>query len=247
MTRISMSAPYLLDLHNPTAFPDVAEALTEPDGLLAIGGDLSVERLLAAYRRGIFPWYSDDQPILWWSPNPRAVLFPDELKISRSLRKTIKQQKYTVRMDTAFAEVIAACAEPRKDGHGTWITREMTQAYIQLHKHGFAHSIEAWSDDQLVGGLYGVSIGHVFFGESMFTRRSDASKVAFAFLVTQLRQQDFGLIDCQVFSTHLATLGARVILRENFVNLLDQFCDQPVKNENWILRVTANDVISTYE
>ncbi len=247
MTRTSMSAPYLLDLHDPTAFPDVAEALLEPDGLLAIGGDLSVKRLLTAYRRGIFPWYSDGQPILWWSPDPRAVLFPDELKISRSLKKTIKKQKYTVQTDGAFADVIAACAEPRKNAQGTWITQEMAQAYIRLHEDGYAHSVEAWCDGQLVGGLYGVSLGQVFFGESMFTRQTDASKVVFAFLVTQLRQQGYGLIDCQVFSTHLATLGARLIARDDFVQLLNQFCDVPVKNNKWTLDVTANDVISAYE
>ena len=207
-------------------FPPVELALRDPDGLLAFGGSLSVQRLLHAYRQGIFPWYSEGQPIMWWSPDPRAVLFPDELKISRSLRKTLKKQLYTVTLDTAFAEVMDACAEPREDDAGTWITNEMKDAYYELHLKGHAHSVEAWQDGELVGGLYGVAIGKVFFGESMFTRRTDASKIAFVQLVQQLKRWGYALIDCQVHSGHLASLGAINIPRPEFVSLLDEHCNE---------------------
>ncbi len=210
------------------AFPDVSLALREPDGLLAIGGDLTPERILTAYRRGIFPWYSDTQPILWWSPDPRTVLFPERLKISRSLRKTLRREKFTVTMDQAFRDVINACAEPRTGSSGTWITPEMADAYSELHASGYAHSVECWSDRQLLGGLYGVSIGRVFFGESMFSRATDASKVAFAWLVRHLMDRDFELIDCQVYSPHLASLGAEEISREEFVGRLQALCDADV-------------------
>ncbi|MGB5534984.1 MAG: leucyl/phenylalanyl-tRNA--protein transferase, partial [Thiogranum sp.] len=168
-------------------FPDVSLALREPDGLLAVGGDLTADRILSAYRRGIFPWYSDKQPILWWSPDPRTVLFPARLKLSRSLRKTLRRARFRVTMDQAFREVIAACAAPRPGSFGTWITQDMADAYNALHETGCAHSVECWLDDRLVGGLYGVSTGRVFFGESMFSRVPDASKVAFAWLVRQLK------------------------------------------------------------
>ena len=210
---------------DPAHFPDPQYALIEPDGLLAVGGDLSPARLLNAYRQGIFPWYSDGQPILWWSPNPRAVLFPDQLKISRSLRKSLRKQALRVTLDTAFAEVIEACSESRPDQEGTWITEEMKQAYIQLHRIGFAHSVECWEGESLVGGLYGVSMGKVFFGESMFTRLTDASKIAFAHLVEQLKDWEFGLVDCQVHTGHLASLGAEDIPREEFLDLLDTWCE----------------------
>jgi leucyl/phenylalanyl-tRNA--protein transferase len=210
---------------DPASFPDPGYALQEPDGLLAVGGDLSPARLLNAYRQGIFPWYSDGQPILWWSPNPRAVLYPEKLRISRSLRKTLRRAPFRITLDSAFAEVIAACSEPRPDQAGTWITEEMRQAYIQLHRIGFAHSVECWEGEALVGGLYGVSLGKVFFGESMFARRSDASKVGFAHLVEQLKLWGFGLIDCQVHTGHLASLGAEDIPREHFLELLDSWCD----------------------
>ncbi len=215
-------------------FPDVSLALREPDGLLAIGGDLAPERILAAYRRGIFPWYSNDQPILWWSPDPRTVLYPAHLKLSRSLRKTLRRDQYGVTMDKAFSAVIHACAEPRPGSAGTWITGEMAAAYISLHESGFAHSVECWLDEQLVGGLYGVAIGRVFFGESMFSRSSDASKVAFAYLVRQLREWDFGLIDCQVYSTHLASLGAEEIPRSVFIDHLDNMC-QSGQRHPWVI------------
>jgi len=218
--------PFWLDEDSdPARFPDPSYALQEPDGLLAVGGDLSPARLLNAYRQGIFPWYSEGQPILWWSPNPRAVLFPDAFKISRSLSKTLRKQLFHVTLDTTFSEVIDACSEPRPDQEGTWITADMKQAYNQLHRVGFAHSVEVWEGDVLVGGLYGVSLGKVFFGESMFARRSDASKVGFAHLVEQLKVWGFGLIDCQVHTGHLSSLGAEDIPRETFLELLDTWCD----------------------
>jgi len=223
-------APYWIDSRsNNLDFPDVNLALDEPDGLLAIGGDLKPQRLLAAYRMGIFPWYNEGQPILWWAPNPRAVLFPQHLKISRSLRKTLRKQSFTITLDQAFADVIKACSHPRnyETQPGTWITRDMKRAYQQLHDQGHAHSVECWHEGQLVGGLYGVAIGRVFFGESMFTRRSDASKVAFITLTQQLAHWGFGVIDCQIHSLHLESLGAETIQRERFTDLLNTFCHQP--------------------
>ena len=217
------------------SFPDISLALREPDGLLAIGGDLSPERLLAAYRRGIFPWYGHDQPILWWSPDPRTVLFPARLKISRSLRKRLRQDRFHIALDTAFDKVIAACAEPRAGSSGTWITAEMSQAYNQLHHQGYAHSVECWHEDRLVGGLYGVALGKVFFGESMFSRETDASKVAFAHIVRQLDAWGFALIDCQVYSSHLATLGAERITRSDFVARLNLLCNADSPPAPWRL------------
>lgn len=219
------------DLHwiNPLdpdySFPDVQQALRDPDGLLAAGGDLSPVRLLKAYRLGIFPWFSDGQPILWWSPDPRMVLFPDELKISRSLAKTLRQQRFKITLDTNLDAVIRQCAEPRQDAQGTWITQDMMTAYNRLHQLGYAHSVEAWQDDQLVGGLYGVALGQIFFGESMFSRVSNASKVAFVYLVRQLKEKSFQLIDCQVETAHLGSLGARNIPRQQFIQILDRYCD----------------------
>lgn len=198
-------------------FPPVDAALTEPNGLLAAGGDLTPERLLDAYRRGIFPWSSDDEPMLWWSPDPRMVLFVDELRVSRSLRRRIRAGELKVTADTAFDDVIAGCADPRRDAEGTWITPDVCSAYGELHRRGYAHSIEAWAEDELVGGLYGVSIGRMFYGESMFARASDASKVALAFLVRQLARWQFPMVDCQMSTSHLASLGAREIPRRQFV------------------------------
>jgi leucyl/phenylalanyl-tRNA--protein transferase len=214
-------------------FPDVSLALREPDGLLAVGGDLTTDRIMSAYRRGIFPWYSENQPILWWSPDPRTVLFPARLKISRSLRKTLRRARFRVSMDEAFQQVIAACAAPRPGSSGTWITREMADAYSGLHRSGYAHSVECWIDGQLAGGLYGVAIGRVFFGESMFSRVSDASKVAFAWLVRQLRAWGFGLVDCQVYSAHLASLGAEEIPRAKFVDYLNVLCNNEHHTAQW--------------
>lgn len=205
-------------------FPDVSTALTEPDGLLAIGGDLTPSRLLDAYRRGIFPWFSHGQPLLWWSPNPRWILKPDQLKISRSLRKTLRKNQFKVTFDQAFEKVITSCAETRKDMAGTWITSEIKQNYQKLFTLGYAHSVECWHQDELAGGLYGVAIGKIFFGESMFSRKSDASKVALVHLVHLLNQLNFRIIDCQVHSHHLESLGAVPIAREIFTSLLNKYC-----------------------
>jgi leucyl/phenylalanyl-tRNA--protein transferase len=206
----------------PDAFPDVDFALTVPNGLLAIGGDLGSERLLCAYRRGIFPWYSDDQPILWWAPDPRAVLFPAELRVSRSLAKSLRNRGYTVSRDAAFERVVRACAAPRAQHPGTWITDDMLGAYKALHAQGAASSFEVWREGDLVGGLYGVHIGAVFFGESMFSRARDASKVALVHLV----RAGFELIDCQLPSTHLASVGALLVPRARFVRLLAELCER---------------------
>ena len=195
--------------------------LAEEDGLLAVGGDLSKDRLLLAYSMGIFPWYSDDSPVLWWSPDPRLILIPEELKVSRSLRQVIKKGVFAVTMDTAFGEVIRSCAEMRRGGQqGTWITEEMIEAYIRLHRAGYAHSIESWHDDELVGGLYGIALGKAFFGESMFAKKSSASKVALVALAEYLRRLDFSFIDCQVTTEHLKSLGAREIRRKKFLQML---------------------------
>ena len=206
----------------PEAFPDVSRALTEPDGLLAAGGDLSPERLLAAYARGIFPWFAEGQPILWWSPDPRCVLWPERLHVSRRLRRQLRTSRAELRFNTAFGDVIRACAGKRRSEQGTWITDEMVAAYEHLHREGWAHSVEIWDDSALVGGLYGVALGRVFFGESMFSRESDASKVALVALVDILRRGGFRLIDCQVESDHLNAMGACAIPRLDFEQLLAQ-------------------------
>jgi leucyl/phenylalanyl-tRNA--protein transferase len=206
-----------------TPFPPIAAALAEPNGLLAAGGDLSPDRLLAAYRSGIFPWYSEGQPILWWSPDPRMVLYVDEFRVSRSLRKRVRRGEFEVRIDTAFDDVIEACARtPREGQRGTWITPEIVRAYSELHRRGYAHSVESWRDGQLVGGLYGLALGRIFFGESMFARETDASKVALVHLVDNLRSLGVPLVDCQQETGHLAALGARPIPRARFAAHLDQ-------------------------
>ena len=207
-------------LRGNAPFPPVSKALASPNGLLCAGGDLSPARIVDAYSRGIFPWFSDGDPILWWSPDPRMVLFPGELKVSRSLRKTLARGAFETRFDTAFRRVMQECAQPRDGQGGTWILPEMVEAYTALHEQGFAHSVESWRDGELVGGLYGVALGKVFFGESMFTRATDASKVALAALVERLRADGFGMIDCQQATGHLASLGARAIPREEFVKRL---------------------------
>ncbi|MGH8280243.1 MAG: leucyl/phenylalanyl-tRNA--protein transferase [Gammaproteobacteria bacterium] len=203
-------------------FPPVEHALQEPDGLLAVGGDLSPARLLAAYRQGIFPWYSDPQPILWWSPDPRCVLFPGRLHLSHSLGKCLRRGNYRVNFDRAFAAVIAACAAPRHNQPegGTWITPEMQAAYLELHRLGHAHSVEVCVDGELAGGLYGIAIGRAFFGESMFSRCDNASKIALVFLARQLVAWGYELIDCQVHSPHLARLGAELLPRVDFMRTL---------------------------
>lgn len=215
------------------SFPPLSAALTEPNGLLAVGGDLSPQRLVKAYRSGIFPWFNDEDPILWWSPDPRMVLFPNELSISRSLHKLLKKHQYEIRTDTSFREVMQACAEPRKAQSGTWITNEMVEAYTTLHHMGVAHSVETWMDDLLVGGLYGIALGRMFYGESMFSRVSDASKIAFVHLVKQLEIWGFGMIDCQMKTRHLASLGAQEIPREEFALRLGRLIDAPSQSGIW--------------
>ncbi len=200
----------------PTALPPTARALREPNGLLAVGGALTPEWLVHAYRCGVFPWFSAEQPILWWAPDPRAVLLPAEFRVARSLARSIRRRGYETRIDTAFDAVVAACAGPRRGMAGTWITREMHAAYAELHRRGLAHSIETWHGERLVGGLYGVALGRVFFGESMFTHETDASKVALARLVTECLSRDVPLIDCQMPSPHLASLGSRNLPRVEF-------------------------------
>ncbi|MCR9100619.1 MAG: leucyl/phenylalanyl-tRNA--protein transferase [bacterium] len=200
-------------------FPDPAYA--NPDGLLAAGGDLSEERLLLAYRSGIFPWYAPGDPILWWCPDPRCVLFPEDLKVSKSMRPYFNQRKFEVTYDRCFSEVMQACAQqPRNGQAGTWITREMVEGYTRLHEAGYAHSVEVWKEKELVGGLYGIAIGKVFFGESMFARASNASKFGFISLVRQLEAQGFTLIDCQQETSHLLSLGATTISRPEFLHTL---------------------------
>lgn len=222
--------PWLAD---NDSFPSVEKALREPNGLLAAGGDLTPQRLLDAYARGIFPWFNDDSPILWWSPDPRMVLFPAELKISRSLQKNIKNMQYEIRIDSAFGAVVTACAAPREGQPGTWITARMQEAYEHLHKLGYAHSVETWIEGELVGGLYGVSLGKIFFGESMFSHRSNASKLAFVHLVAQLRSWEFALIDCQMNTPHLASLGAREIPRAEFTAALTKLINYPYSAQPW--------------
>jgi leucyl/phenylalanyl-tRNA--protein transferase len=208
--------------------------LASKSGLLAIGGDLSRERLLLAYSMGIFPWYSAGEPILWWSPDPRLVLYPDELKVSRSLKKIIKKQAFMVTMDRAFEDVITQCAQVRLENHeGTWIVDDMVQAYCRLHESGFAHSVEAWRDDILAGGLYGVSLGKFFFGESMFTRITNASKVALVALVEYLQARNFALIDCQIATEHLISFGAREISRARYLKELAGALKNPSLHDKW--------------
>ncbi|OGS90609.1 MAG: leucyl/phenylalanyl-tRNA--protein transferase [Gallionellales bacterium GWA2_60_18] len=206
--------PWLTD---SAPFPPVEQALRSPNGLLAAGGVLSAPRLLEAYRQGIFPWFNAGEPVLWWSPDPRMVLFPAEFRVSRSLRKSLRSGRHEVSTDTAFERVMRACAAPRDEQGGTWINEDMIVTYCELHRMGYAHSVETWLDGELVGGLYGVSIGRMFYGESMFSRRTDASKIALAHLCRQLERWRFGMIDCQMNTAHLASLGAREIPRSEFV------------------------------
>jgi leucyl/phenylalanyl-tRNA---protein transferase len=217
-----------------TPFPPLAAAQKEPNGLLAVGGDLSPRRLLDAYRRGIFPWYSEGDPILWWSPDPRMVLFPDELRVTRSLAKTLRNKPHEVRFDTAFAAVMRGCAAPRPGQGGTWIGPEMRAAYRKLHDLGYAHSVETWIEGELAGGLYGVAIGGVFFGESMFSRARDASKMALVGLVRRLAAEGFGLIDCQMHTAHLESLGAREIPRAEFARRVKDLVDYPRSPGRWL-------------
>ena len=218
------SLPWLDPYDDEQPFPNPEYALRDPDGLLALGGSLSPKRLLRAYRSGIFPWYSPGQPILWWSPDPRTVLFPERIKISRSLRKTLKRGLFSITMDTAFATVIRRCGEPRDGNPGTWISPEIRAAYGRLHQLGYAHSVETWYGAELVGGLYGVAIGRVFYGESMFSRMDDASKAALVGLTAHLQHWGFAFIDCQMHTAHLIRMGAEDIPRTLFIELLRHFC-----------------------
>ena len=220
----------------PTEIVFPPPQLSTKEGLLAIGGDLNPDRLIEAYRRGIFPWYSEDDPILWWSPDPRLILSPNELKISRSLAKELRRRRFHITIDTCFDSVIAACAQIRRNNsEGTWINPDMEEAYIRLHQRGYAHSIEVWFNDNLVGGLYGVSLGGCFFGESMFSTISNASKTALVYLCRFMRAHDFELIDCQIQTPHLKSLGARAIPRENFLSALKMALRKPSLQGRWSL------------
>jgi leucyl/phenylalanyl-tRNA--protein transferase len=221
-------------LNTDEAFPPLAKALREPNGLLAAGADLSPERLLAAYRQGIFPWYSPGQPILWWSPDPRMVLFPSELKVSRSLAKRMRKDDYEIRFDTAFRQVMLQCALTERPGQdGTWITSDIVEGYCRLHALGHAHSVETWMEGKLVGGVYGVAIGRMFYGESMFHHVTDASKLAFVHLVRRLHDQGFGMLDCQMKTTHLASLGAREVSRDEFSQRLSELVNSIHPHAQW--------------
>ena len=220
-------------------FPPVEFALREPDGLLAAGGDLSKERLLTAYRAGIFPWYEEGQPILWWSPDPRCVITPGEFHISKRLRQYARRSTFTLSCNRDFAGVIKACAGERSYQQGTWITADIRRAFLALHEDGWAHSVEIWDYSSLVGGIYGMSIGRVFFGESMFSHRNNASKFAMLGLCSILQQNRFELLDCQVISQHLLTLGARMIERAEFVNCLDDYCANLEQFTNWPEKVAS--------
>jgi len=220
-------------LPKATSFPPVESALRDPNGLLAMGGDLSVERLLDAYRLGIFPWFNPGEPILWWSPDPRMVLVPQEIRVTRSLAKRIRNGGFELRVDTAFADVMRACSAPRDGALGTWISPAMVAAYTRLFDAGYAHSVETWHDGVLVGGLYGVAIGRMFYGESMFSRMPDASKVALVHLARQLQQWNFGLIDCQMETPHLASLGARTMPRTVFTARLAELVNLPHRLCPW--------------
>ena len=217
----------------PDAFPPVSAALREPDGLLCAGGDLSPSRLVAAYRRGIFPWYSEGQPILWWSPDPRAVLLPGQFKVSRSLAKTLRNRGFETSVNQAFGDVVVRCADPRLRPEGTWISPAMRAAYLTLNQMGRAHSVETWRDGRLVGGLYGVALGKVFFGESMFSLEPDASKVALKRLVDEVSARGYVLIDCQVASEHLQSLGAHGMPRREFVRRLEQSIGNLEPDPSW--------------
>jgi leucyl/phenylalanyl-tRNA--protein transferase len=228
-------------LEGDAPFPAAERALKEPNGLLAAGGDLSPERLLAGYRRGIFPWYSEEEPILWWSPDPRMVLLPEEFRASRSLRKTQRNTAYEIRFDGEFDAVVAACAAPRSGQPGTWITGAMRAAYNRLHRLGHAHSVETWIDGSLAGGLYGVALGGVFFGESMFSRHRDASKLALAALVEKLLSEGPAMIDCQVHTDHLESLGAHNVPRREFMRCLGELIHLPRTAGSWSSGNYRND------
>ena len=231
-----MRGPFYIDPDDDdSGFPDVRLSLRRPNGLLAVGGNLSDRRLMDAYRAGVFPWYTETEPILWWSPDPRGVLVPDLLHVSRSLRKVLRRRPFEVRADTAFRRTMELCGSLRRDAEGTWITAEMLDAYTGLHRQGLAHSVEAWADGELQGGLYGVCVGRVFCGESMFSLRPDASKVALVHLALQLRRWEVPLIDTQLPSPHLSSMGGRAMSRARFVAILAQLRDLPAPPGPWTL------------
>lgn len=237
--------PWLAD--NPTLFPPIDSALEEPNGLLAAGGDLSPARLINAYRHGIFPWFNEDEPILWWSPAPRCVLYPTKVHASKSLRKTLRKHAFSVSLDSAFKEVIARCASSRAHTSGTWICSEMQEAYCNLFTLGHAHSVEVWSQDRLVGGLYGIAINKMFFGESMFSLENDTSKIALCYLATQLHAWGFTLIDCQVHNPHLESLGAVEIDRKTFQHFLHNNADYPCPAlPSWKLSIGRTEVLAHF-
>lgn len=239
-----LKIPWIAPDDGATPLPEVEHALTEPNGLLAVGGALTAERLVDAYGRGIFPWFSDDQPVLWWSPDPRSVIYPGKLRISRSLRQRLRRPSFDVTLDQSFAAVIRACAAPRDGQAGTWITPSMIAAYTELHELGLAHSVEVWREGALVGGLYGVSLGTAFFGESMFSRVSDASKVALVYLAAQLRGWSFSMIDCQMPTHHLETLGARTIPRREFIAALAENRGRRTMTGRWRLEPGLDPMIA---
>lgn len=231
-----MDITWLDPSDNSAVFPDVENALQDPEGLLAAGGDLSVTRLLNAYRHGIFPWYEADQPILWWSPNPRGILFTEKFRISTSLRKTLRKHSWTITFDGDFKKTVLSCAAPRSYARGTWITSEMAEAYTALHRQGYAHSVELWDPQEcLIGGIYGVLIGRMFYGESMFSFQTNASKVALVYLATHLHHWGLPLLDCQLPSSHLESLGAETISRKNYINTMTPLAYQKLQNFNWEL------------
>lgn len=217
----------------PNSFPPVSSALTEPDGLLAAGGDLNADRLLYAYRHGIFPWYDEGQPLLWWSPDPRCVFMPGDYRVSRRLRQEVRRSSAEIRVNTAFGDVVRQCAGPRKSEQGTWITPAIMTAFDELHEQGWAHSIEVWESSELIGGLYGLAIGRVFFGESMFSRQPNASKMALLFVANRLDAGEIDLLDCQVVSAHLMSLGARTTARSDFISQLETACEPAKPLTNW--------------
>lgn len=225
-------------------FPPISTALDDPNGLLAAGGDLSPARLINAYRHGIFPWFNPGEPILWWSPDPRCVLRPEDIHISRSLRKTVRKTDFSITFDKAFARVIAQCAAPRAYSDDTWISQQMQHAYNDLHKQGYAHSVELWIEGELCGGLYGIAMGKLFFGESMFSTRRDASKIAFACFARQLQKWGYALIDCQIENDHLTSMGAGTISRTLFKQYLQQHLTTPVEHD-WVFDIETSDVVRT--
>lgn len=223
-----------LELDQPEQFPDPSQALAEPNGLLAFGGDLSTTRLLAAYRQGIFPWFSEGEPIMWWSPDPRCIFRTSDLKINRSLRRQLAGKNWHVTVDKAFAQVVHGCAAPRPDGSGTtWIVPSMIEAYVRLHRMGHAHSVEVWDGDQLVGGIYGIAVGKLFCGESMFSRQSGGSKLALIELARLLRERGFPIIDAQVANAHTLGMGAREIPRATYLDVVRRLADMPDPTDTW--------------